>query len=473
MRAFLSLVVLLGCLMQLQAQAVPTPPEPKLHPGDVISVTVFGYHPYGGDFTVFDDGTINGEGFGRLVVQNLTLGETKARLEKALASSLKDPSVRVVLKSQRRPLVYVLGLGAQQEGDTASSVRRGGALEILPGMTLRQLVATITLPSEPDLLDATLHRKDGSMISVDLLKLAQGSPDQWNGLLEGDDTLVILPKPYIRIWLLGAVKSPGEVRVREGLDVYKALSAFGGPAGTGDLPEEMTLTIKRGPDTHVLPLKPAPGNPSFKLEAGDVLYVEPTTKIRITVGGDVMEPGTYLVNEGSGIGRVVAEARGTTPTGTLAGTLVMRGADVFRVDATGPVVGGPDAAFELQSGDFVYVPRNERWVYALGEVNSPGQFIIPDGQTWTAADLLGKAHGLGGQGTLRRVTLLRAGPDGKVVPTKFNLDEFLKDGRVESNPQLQVGDVLFFGEPKGITIGTLSQLGQAAFYFDAIFKIRK
>lgn len=473
MRATLSLVLLLGCLLGLQAQTTTTPPEPRLHPGDVIAVTVFGYGPYGGDFTVFDDGTLDGPGFGRIQVEGLTLAQTKERIEAALAKTLKDPSVRIVLRSQRRPLVYVLGLGAQQEGDTATSVRRGGALEILPGMTLRQLVATITLPSEPDLLDASLHRKNGTRIPVDLLKLVQGAPDQWNGLLEGDDTLVILPKPYIRVWMLGAVKSPGEVRIREGLDVYKALAAFGGAAGTGDLPEEMTLTVKRGPETHVLPLKPSPDNPPFQLEAGDVLYVEPQTKIRVSVGGDVVEPGSYLVAEGSGIGRVVAEARGLTAAGTLAGTLVMRGGDVFRVDATGPVKGQGDAPFTLQGGDFVYVPKNERAVFALGEVNSPGRFVVPDGQEWTAADLLGYAHGLSGQGTLRRVTLLRADPDGKIVPRKFNLDEFLKDGRIESNPRLQVGDVLYFGEPKGLSLNTLGQLSQAAFYFDAIFKIRK
>lgn len=151
----------------------------------------------------------------------------------------------------------------------------------------------------------------------------------------------------------------------------------------------------------------------------------------------------------------------------------MRGGEVFRVDATGPVTGRPDTVFALKSGDFVYIPRNERAVYALGEVNSPGQFVIPDGQAWTATDLLAKAHGIGGKGTLRRVTLLRAGPDGKVLATRFNLDEFLKDGRVESNPRLQVGDVLFFGEPKGINLNTLGQLGQVAFYFDALFGVRR
>lgn len=473
MRAMLTLVVLLGCLLQLQAQPTSPPPLPKLHPGDVISITVFGFAPYGGEFTVFDDGTINGAGFGRVVVQGLTLDEAEARVETQLAKSLKDPSIRIVLKSQRRLVVYVLGLGAQQEGDTSTSVRRGGPLELLPGMTLRQLVATITLPSEPDLLDATLYRKDGTQIPVDLLKLAQGAEGQWDGLLEGDDTLVILPKPYIRIWLLGAVKSPGEVRVRAGLDIYKALAAFGGPPATGELPEEMTLTVKRGPNTYELPLKTSPGNPEFLLEAGDVLYVEPKTKIRITVGGDVVEPGTYFVNQGSGIGTIVAEARGTTPTGTLEGALVMRGGEVFRVDATGPVTGGPDTVFTLKSGDFVYIPRNERAVYALGEVNSPGQFVIPDGQAWSAMDLLARAHGISGKGTLRRVTLLRAGPDGKVLATRFNLDEYLKDGRVESNPRLQVGDVLFFGEPKGINLNTLGQLGQVAFYFDALFGVRR
>ena len=471
MRALLTLVVLLGGMLGGSAQTVSTAPPPKLRPGDVVSITVFTYVPFGGDFLVFDDGSINGPGFGHLPVEGLTLDEVKKAVEGELSKSLKDPAARVVLKSQKRQVVYVIGLGAQEEGNPASAVEHSGSLPITPGMTIRQLVAAITLPSEPDLVDATLHRKKGEQFPIDLLKLVRGDKSQWNGLVEPDDTLIILPKPYIRIWLLGAVKAPGEVRVRAGLDVHKALASFGGAAGTGDLPEEMTLTVKRGPNTYPLPLTVEPGSPEFLLEAGDALYIEPVKKIRITVGGNVASPGTYLLNDGSGIGRLVAEAHGLTPEGSLAGAMVMRGPDMYRVDATGPSNGKVDAPFLLETGDFVFVPHNRNTVYALGQVGSPGRFLVPDGQSWRAADLLAKANGLGGKGTLRRINLLRAGPDGKVVARQFNLDEYLKDGKIESNPELLPGDVLFFGEPRGFSLNSLSLIGQAAFYFDSLFGI--
>ena len=42
--------------------------------------------------------------------------------------------------------------------------------------------------------------------------------------------------------------------------------------------------------------------------------------------------------------------------------------------------------------------------------------------------------------------------------TQFNLDEFLKDGKLESNPAIQPGDCLLFGQPKGFTFASASRL---------------
>ena len=290
-------------------------------------------------------------------------------------------------------------------------------------------------------------------------------------MIEADDTLTILPKPYMRIWLLGNVKSPGEVRVREGVDVYQALADNGGIERAGDFVEEMVLSLRRGPDVQVLPAR-SDGTRGIVLKPGDVVTVEPPKKIRVVVGGEITAPGEYVLPAGARIGRLVAEARGPSVEGTLAAVMVLRGADLFRVDATGPVTGKPDANFELLSGDMVYVMRNERAVYATGQVNNAGRYLIPDGKQWTATDVLSHAKGLSTRGTLRRVVVLRPDATGKVVATRFNLDEYLKNGRAESNPALQPGDVLYFGEPKGLSTSAFPLIGQAAFYLDAIFKGR-
>lgn len=470
MRVAMTLVILLGWMVSSFAQS-DSPSSPLLGPGDVVQIEVFGFHPYGGEFQVFDDGTISGVGFGRLKAEGLTVSGLETRVSAALRKTLKNTAVRITLKTKKRAVVYVVSLGAVERPGLDGETSRSGPVPILPGMNLRQLLAIVALPGDPDLLDATLHRKDGIRIEVDLLKLVRGEPGQWNGLIEADDTLTILPKPFIRVWLMGNVKAPGEARVRQGVDVYQALAENGGLDLSGNLVDELVLSLRRGPEVRNLPARPQ-GSGGVVLEAGDVVTIEAPKKVRVVVGGEVVVPGEYMLPAGSRIGRLVAEARGMSPDGTLAHVLVMRGADVFRVDATGPVSGASDAEFQLDAGDFVYVMRNERAVYATGQVRDPGRHLIPDGKEWTATDLLAAAKGISAEGTLRRVVLLRPDAAGKVVATQFNLDEYLKDGRVESNPKVQPGDVLYFGQPKGLTTSAFPFITQAAFYLDAIFRGR-
>lgn len=190
---------------------------------------------------------------------------------------------------------------------------------------------------------------------------------------------------------------------------------------------------------------------------------------KVTVSGEVVQPGQYSVENDTQVGAAIAMARGSTKEGTLQNVLVFRGTDVFQIDASS-VQQGKAPGFKLQPGDSVFVRKSENVVYALGEVKTPGRYVVPDNKEYRASDLLAAASGLGPNGSLRRVTLVRPDKEGKFVATRFNLDEFLKDGKMASNPTLQTGDILMFSPPKAVQILSLNQIASTAFLLNGIFK---
>jgi protein involved in polysaccharide export with SLBB domain len=189
---------------------------------------------------------------------------------------------------------------------------------------------------------------------------------------------------------------------------------------------------------------------------------------RVSVSGEVTMPGEYPVAE-SGLISAIAQAQGATKEGTLKNVLIFRGPDVFQVDVSAAQTGKP-VSFSLKPGDSIVVRKSENAVYVLGEVRMPGRYIVPDEKEYHASDLLAAAQGLTEKGSLRRMALVRPDKDGKFIAKQFNLDEFVKDGKLASNPKLQSGDILMFSESKAAPFASLNQIASTAFLFSGILK---
>jgi polysaccharide export outer membrane protein len=79
--------------------------------------------------------------------------------------------------------------------------------------------------------EATLLRRDGTHVPIDLISLFQGDPRQ-NATLGAGDTLYVPRAP--QFYIHGAVQRPGSYRLERGMTVSQAISAGGGltPRGT-------------------------------------------------------------------------------------------------------------------------------------------------------------------------------------------------------------------------------------------------
>ena len=425
-------------------------PALRLKSGDVVLVTT----PYGGEFTVQSDGAVYGRGF-RAVLDGRTVEEAQKEMRRAMRTFVPEGDVFLTLKSVRQEVVYVVGLGGGQ-----------GPVPLTPDLTLRQVLSSSDLGPDADRLDVQVYRAGSRVASLNAASLLSGCSNDVE--LLANDIVALSPAPYVRVWVVGQVRSPGEVKVPVGSDVYKAVAAAGGFIAGADAlatqPDEVIVSLRRGPDHYDLPLQQN-GHEPLMLEAGDTVSVSVPETRRVSVLGEVRNPGEYVLRGSTDLMSAIAAAGGPGALGSAKSVLVFRKGSHYQVSA---MPGAPK--FSLEQSDVVFVQRNESAYTVLGEVKGTGKFLFKDGEKVFVTDALAAAGGLAERGTMRRVYLARPQPDGTVAVMRFHLDEFIKEGDPESNPEVLPGDTLLFGQPKGVTLSNVVQAISAALLIQTLTK---
>lgn len=435
----------------------------RFKPGDSLKVVVLGFPDYVADYVVLSDGTISGIGFGQIKAQGMSVAELEREIQSRMRKLVREPKIAVVVTQEKQQNVFVV----RGDDGGASSTATSGGFPFVPGMELRQLIALSRMPSPLDMFETRVYRNGALFQTVNLDELMKGGAQQWNGPLQPNDLVTIMPIPLVRVWVLGLVGAPGEKRIRAGSDVYQAIASAGAitadPAKFG----ELEVVVRRGPDIFTFSPQRDIKQQSFTVESGDTILVQPPTLLQVSVAGFVTRPGDFEVRPGTTVSQVIgATAGGVTPDGTLKGVLVFRRNEVLVVDA---LPEGNAKPLPLESGDAVFVLRNQRLITVLGEVTKPGSFAMVDDREYRLADALATAGGLSERGSLRRAYVLKP-ENGKMVARQYNLDEYLKDGKLEANPKLAPGDVVLFGQPKGITAQGISQVLSGALILDNLFR---
>lgn len=444
----------------VQVQHAPA----KLKVGDILVVTVLGHEAFGGEFPVLSDGAIATR-FGRLVVAGKTVLEAKADLTKLAAKRLREPTVDILFKEQRPDLVYVLG----------EKVQGSGPRPFYPGLTVKQLLADLNLPMDLEVNDVSLSRSGKVIWSAKLLDVVRGLKEGLDPALSPDDVVAVTSREQVRVWVLGEVALPGPVKVAEGDTVYQAIAKAGGfSVKEGSTPQavaeaDVQVTLRRGPETTRLPFRADPEAEAPIVESGDTIFVQSPKPIRVRIIGEVKTEGEYVIKEGSSITTAIAVAGGVTDKGSLASIIVFRDQEAIQIDASGAVNGSkPD--FEIKDGDLVVFRSNPRYAVILGKVNRPGRLLFEDGKEYFLSDVLAEAGGLTDRGVLRRISVGRRGPGGKMIIKQYNLDEYIKNGKVEANPRIEPGDVLLFDEKRELTVATISQILSSALLIDTLIR---
>lgn len=138
---------------------------------------------------------------------------------------------------------------------------------------------------------------------------------------------------------------------------------------------------------------------------------------RVSVLGEVRQPGRYAITSKTSVFDLLAQAGGVS--NTSADVVYILRTDVNGVINRYPInlkgfadQGHALPTVTLQSGDSLYVPRAQQF-YIYGEVSKPEMYPIEPGMTVIEAII--RAGGVTPRGSERRVEIKRAGKDGKYV----------------------------------------------------------
>jgi polysaccharide export outer membrane protein len=166
----------------------------------------------------------------------------------------------------------------------------------------------------------------------------------------------------------------------------------------------------------------------FFVDPHVTLTVAQSLSQRVSVLGEVRQPGRYPIDAKTSIVDLLAQAGGATE---FASDTVY----VLRTDATGGVkrypvnmkgLTGAGAAAPsqlLRAGDSLFVPRAEQF-FILGEVQKPGMYKLEPNLTILQA--ISIAGGVTAKGSDRRVEIKRAGKDAQPVVIKPKPNDFVQ-----------------------------------------------
>ena len=452
------------------------PEEYIVGPGDVISIVLRDEFQTNYSLKVTAEGTILIPRISTLFVSGKSLEEVKSLVREEVLKKHKNIEVTVSLANLRRFKVSVTG--AVKNPGIYSAYANERVSEII-----KKTGAGLQNSSTRNII---LKRKDGSEKRIDILRfLRTGQNDRNPYLLGGDMIYVPFRENFLYICgIYGAVKEPGEYEYFEGDNLVDLIKLAGGLTTDADLSSaeivrfspdnKNTYTLKQ--DLKSL-FSADPRGKDIPLLPDDRVIIRAIPDFRekkqVTLRGEVLRPGVYVINEGeTKITDLIELAGGFTKEASLEEAEMTRKysgderdleyerlkkipvADMksyeyqyFKAksrEIQGRVsidfvrlFKGKDQKSDLllADGDMVFVPKKGLMVRVLGNVVNPGFLTYEPGK-----DYLYYINQVGG---------FSWGADkGKIKLIKVVTGEWVKPGK-----NLQPGDVIWVPEkPEGHTI---------------------
>ncbi len=261
-------------------------------------------------------------------------------------------------------------------------------------------------------------------------------PGACQSSLEG---YLISPGDVLKVTVFGEDELTGSYRV--------------GPAGTMAMPLVGNIVVEGQTLTEATETITAELRRMIRRPVVSVALDELASERKVYISGEVERPGPMMLPFGATVADALASA-GPKPTADLRAVRVTNSNHEPRVlDLSGLRTDQPMSVFEpVRYGDVINVPRLHDRIAVLGEVNKPGEMILPMGERVTVLDAVGRlGGGLTTSADRSTALIIRAGRPSVTV----DLRRLLHDGDLTENIELQPGDVLVVREA-----GKISVLGE-------------
>ena len=252
-----------------------------------------------------------------------------------------------------------------------------------------------------------------------------------------------------KITVMGELESPGVLQIEKPMPISELISKAGGFTENANK-DNITVLRKDGKgslqviniDVRKM-LEEGDVTQNILIYKDDIVYV-PKDVRKITVLGDVNSPGTVDVKEKLGILEVITKVGGFTDSANKNNIIIMGKDDKSHVRILDyqQILDNKDLSKNmiLPAGTVVYVPRENKQVLVLGEIQNPG--VLNNDPPQTLLEAITRRGGFADDGNKDKVVVIRRGVD-KVNITTHNLKKFLKEGDASQNILLQKGDVVY------------------------------
>lgn len=218
--------------------ALAAAPGTVIHPGDQLSVQVYGDQSLTQNVTVLNDGTIAYPLIGQVPVAGKTPEQAAATLRERLLKFVRHPVVTVAISQLAQPNIMVLG-----------DVKNPGKYQLRSDARLSDAIAAAGGLSDQNgnYPDARISDPAGHVTQINLQKLLRGGDVQMDERL-GEGDVVYVPGPiqfYVNV--TGAVDHPGPIQVNQGDGLAVAIAKAGNSANAQSDLNHVRL-IRTGPD---------------------------------------------------------------------------------------------------------------------------------------------------------------------------------------------------------------------------------
>ena len=229
-----------------------------IHPGDQISVAVFGDAALSQNVTVLSDGDIQYPLVRRIHVAGLTPAAAASAIRTKMRQYIKQPMVTVNVVQEGLLNIVVLG-----------AVKTPGKYQVRSDAHVMDAIAVAggLVTPNGDLPVARISGRDGAFQSVSLQSLLVNNDASQNLPLTNDGTVYVVGPNTFRVDVLGAVDRPGVIDVNDGDRLGVALARAGLSQSRADLNHiAITRLDKSGKTQHT------EFNMFLALEGGDLRY---------------------------------------------------------------------------------------------------------------------------------------------------------------------------------------------------------
>ena len=255
------------------------------------------------------------------------------------------------------------------------------------------------------------------------------------------DDLIFVPDGYQNALVLGQVRTPGSYIVREQTRLLDLLAEAGGTAERAG--DELTLTRDGVVKTIDLGALERLGLQNDKVLPGDILYVSEGRR-QVLVLGEVQSPGYYQFGHGDRFLDAIAMSGGLTDEALEEQVSLSRqssdGTEITMIDFRDLMNNRYLADnVPLQGGDVIIVPRAERGVIVLGEVNHPGYYQFQSGDGLLDAIIM--AGGFSESADEEQVSLTRYS-EGNTEVSIIDFSLLMENRFLAEDRLLQGGDVI-------------------------------